>query len=1115
MRLTAIASGLVAAGVFVAAAVLSESIAVKIFTVGVFTAFLSGCALAIHLVRKIIDRTRRLERTTIANHKRASVWNHRLLTLMRDVGSPDTAKHEVAGAPNAAGTTRNWKAHPGAPDLIASGVFDHEYYAAAVKGRFARPLDAAAHYLSLGVSGGRMPTPLISRTALPAGVAGALQSGDAAPMLRFLRSHEAFERPLSSIFDARFSGVSESEARIHAGGVIGAFLERVTSASHLAVAPDSPLAGANQLIVLADIVGHLRDFHETAPSKAPREVTAWDSDAEVEYVKLLRQFDLLSEPLVTVVMPVKDRAELVRHAIASVQHQTYVNWELVVVDDGSTDETREVVSGISAIDPRVRLIINPGSGVSAARNTALRAAAGKYVAFLDSDNTWLGHFLDTSVRAMESESLDVAYAGVAIHEEDGGVRYRAFDAGVEQLRLLNHIDLNVLIVRRRLIEDGARFDESLKRWVDHDFVLKLAEQARPKLLPFIGCDYQHSSEASDRITVRESEHWQWVALERYWVRWDEASAEVEGRVSIVIPTYNDSAMTIAAATSVLRDAAHSGTDVEIVIIDNGSRIEVGQAILADIGAAPNVRYFRIPRNLNFAIGCNLGAVKASGEFVLFLNNDTLVRRGALTKLLEGLTEPGVIGVQPLLLYGDETIQTAGTVFSAPNSLPSHFLTGHPPADALSVEGVDFDVITAAAMLLRTSDLRMLKGFDSIFVNGMEDVDLCLRARERLRGAFRVIPQAVVTHLESKTPGRGKKVDENRRLFLERWSGRLPSPQAEIYRAAGFAVAHVGSDGRDVPGPRPVVIRDRSDSRRRWGIKIASIPGAVGDEWGDSYFAESLRQALEAQGARAVVHRHGAHQTDAAGFDDVVLVVRGLDRVRPMPGKVNILWVISHPDKVSIEEIREFDAVFAASSPWAHRATRESGRSVVPLLQSTDIARFRPSVEPVPVGKPIFVGKVFPARPRPIVDDALAAGSDIAVYGPGWGGLLPEGMHRGDHIPNELLASYYRGATRVLADHWGTMASEGFIQNRIFDAVASGARVVSDYVEDLERTFGGAARTYSSPSELAFLLGPASDDVFPSDEEMVSIADRIRADHSMARRAEELIAAVDDLLDQRR
>src|SRR5262249_19908208 len=98
--------------------------------------------------------------------------------------------------------------------------------------------------------------------------------------------------------------------------------------------------------------------------------------------------------VVSVIVPTYNRAETIRAAIASVKRQTFVDWELIVVDDGSTDGTASL---IEASDPRLVLIRQANQGVNAARNAAMLRARGRYIAFLDSDDEWLPHHLELSV----------------------------------------------------------------------------------------------------------------------------------------------------------------------------------------------------------------------------------------------------------------------------------------------------------------------------------------------------------------------------------------------------------------------------------------------------------------------------------------------------------------------------------------------------------------------------------------------------------------------------------------------------------------------------------------------------------------------------------------------
>jgi len=288
------------------------------------------------------------------------------------------------------------------------------------------------------------------------------------------------------------------------------------------------------------------------------------------------------------------------------------------------------------------------------------------------------------------------------------------------------------------------------------------------------------------------------------VDWDALGsglwARVPGRVSVVIPTWNDCVMTTRAVARVLE---HSGaTDVEVVVVDNGSRRDLGEALVDEFATEPRVRIEPMPRNLNFALGSNVGFARSSGEFTVFLNNDTEVHPNWLAPLIRRLDDPSLMGVQPLLLYPDGTIQTAGTVFPLADSLPCHFLVGEAAALGRRAGVRPFHAVTAAALAMRAADVVRLRGFDTVFVNGMEDVDLCLRAADT--ASFVVEPDSVVTHHESKTPGRSAQINPNRATFMSHWRGRLPAAEPGRWTDLGLKLERIDLDGGEIPAPRPVV-----------------------------------------------------------------------------------------------------------------------------------------------------------------------------------------------------------------------------------------------------------------------------------------------------------------------
>lgn len=307
-------------------------------------------------------------------------------------------------------------------------------------------------------------------------------------------------------------------------------------------------------------------------------------------------------------------------------------------------------------------------------------------------------------------------------------------------------------------------------------------------------------------------------------------------------------------------------------------------------------------------------------------------------------------------------------------------------------------------------------------------------------------------------------------------------------------------------------RQRGEGRAaRWAVVVASPKPPEGDRWGDTWFGRDLVAALRRAGKDAhLVHRGGA-EAEARDRDDVVIVLRGLRRVRPRrTGSTTwLLWVISHPELVGDEEMAEYDAVFAASTTgW---------RGATPLLQATDPQRFTPNARNASSGEPVlFVGSVRGAGTdavgdaRPVVADAIAAGASPAIWGGGWDDLVARGivdgsLVRGVSLPNEELPAAYASAGIVLNDHWADMAQAGFLSNRLFDAVAAGAAVVSDDAPGLHAVLP-SVRTYGTVGELrALLTTPA---LLPDARERAEAAAAVARDHSFDARAAQLIAAVE-------
>jgi len=291
---------------------------------------------------------------------------------------------------------------------------------------------------------------------------------------------------------------------------------------------------------------------------------------------------------------------------------------------------------------------------------------------------------------------------------------------------------------------------------------------------------------------------------------------------------------------------------------------------------------------------------------------------------------------------------------------------------------------------------------------------------------------------------------------------------------------------------------------RWAIKIAAPVGPAGESWGDTHFARALARALEAQGQLVAVDGYQARNRPSSYLDDVTVVLRGPRRVVPPGTGCTMLWIISHPDEITADELDDFDAVFAASTHWAEAATARFGRKVEPLLQCTDTSRFHPSGAHR-TDEIVFVGTARGIA-RPVVVEPLRAGVPVRVYGPDWTGYIPGSAIAATAVDNARLPELYERAGVVLNDHWPAMRREGFVSNRLYDVVAAGGRAISDDVDGIEGLFEGAVRVYRTHSELVDMLKGDIDALFPSDDRLAAASERVRARDSFDQRASTLLSA---------
>ena len=232
-----------------------------------------------------------------------------------------------------------------------------------------------------------------------------------------------------------------------------------------------------------------------------------------------------------------------------------------------------------------------------------------------------------------------------------------------------------------------------------------------------------------------------------------AAVAVPGaRVSIVIP-FRDRPELLRNCLRSLRKSTFRR--YEIVLVDNGSEDPRTGRLLTRFGARDDVRIVSGPGPFNFARLCNAGAAAATGDHLLFLNNDTeVLTRDWLERLLALAADPAVGAVGATLLYPDRTIQHAG-ILPRSDGMWVHPYRGRPaddPGDGGELRTVrTVPAITAACMMVRRDLFDNVGGFDEQFPVTLNDVDLCRRIRARGRLVV-VTPHARLFHYEGLSRG---------------------------------------------------------------------------------------------------------------------------------------------------------------------------------------------------------------------------------------------------------------------------------------------------------------------------------------------------------------------------
>jgi glycosyltransferase involved in cell wall biosynthesis len=184
--------------------------------------------------------------------------------------------------------------------------------------------------------------------------------------------------------------------------------------------------------------------------------------------------------LVSIIIPAFNSALTISDTLNSILAQSYINWEALVIDDGSTDDLENFIKRFT--DPRIKYFYKENGGVASARNFGIKNAGGDYIAFLDSDDIWHSDKLRESINVLIDEKSDLVYTDILMFVNDFNKSFKykycePFDISNDYYRLLvyDYVPTLTVVVKSSVLDDIGKFDENLNGTEDWDLWIRIAK----------------------------------------------------------------------------------------------------------------------------------------------------------------------------------------------------------------------------------------------------------------------------------------------------------------------------------------------------------------------------------------------------------------------------------------------------------------------------------------------------------------------------------------------------------------------------------------------------------------------------------------------------------------
>ncbi|WP_300924032.1 glycosyltransferase family 2 protein [uncultured Dubosiella sp.] len=467
-----------------------------------------------------------------------------------------------------------------------------------------------------------------------------------------------------------------------------------------------------------------------------------------------------------------------REMIESVVNQSYSNWELCIADGSTNDKVENYIKSHYLSDERIKFKrLDKNYGISGNMNAALEMVTGEYLGLYDHDDFLEYNALFEVVKSLQVTKYDVVYTDEDKFDDSKGQfadpNFKP-DFNIDLFRSHNYIT-HFFVVNMDIVKVIGGMKKEYDGAQDYDFMFRVFEQTNniyhlPKML------YHWRMHSLSTAMNPESKMYCYDAgknaiLDHYKRIGIEASVKMLPKpyygcyettymtpgnplVSIIIPNMDHKDVLKTCIDSLFE--VNTYRNIEIIVVENNSKKEETFEYYHELETEhANVKIVYWKNEFNYSEINNFGVQFAQGDYLLFLNNDTeMIRPDSIQNMLGVCMRKEVGAVGAKLLYEDRTIQHAGVVigFSGYAGHINNGIDEDQPGYMMRAQlNCDYSAVTAACMMVKKSVFNEVDGFDPQFKVACNDVDLCLKIREK---GYLVVYDAfsIWFHYESKSRG---------------------------------------------------------------------------------------------------------------------------------------------------------------------------------------------------------------------------------------------------------------------------------------------------------------------------------------------------------------------------